>query len=112
MTSKISIQLPFRKKKSGYRWVTIFTFLFFALHMMHAQNPDSMHVMQKRKWILGGSTMLAAGTSYYLLNDLWYKNYERTTLHFFNDNQEWLQMDKVGHSFTTYTTGRYMCDAM
>lgn len=36
------------------------------------------------------------------LNELWYKQYPRTSFHTFNDATEWLQMDKAGHMFTTY----------
>ena len=39
------------------------------------------------------------------LNELWYKNYPRSRFHFFNDNAEWLQVDKVGHVFTPYFEG-------
>ena len=37
---------------------------------------------------------------------LWYKKYPHSSFHFFNDNKEWQQMDKVGHSFTAYTISR------
>lgn len=40
------------------------------------------------------------------LNELWYKNYPRSGFHFFNDNGEWLQMDKTGHIVTSYYAGR------
>ncbi|MFH1161399.1 MAG: DUF2279 domain-containing protein [bacterium] len=33
---------------------------------------------------------------------LWYKNYPQSAFHFYNDNDEWLQMDKVGHCFSAY----------
>ncbi|MCX6283408.1 MAG: DUF2279 domain-containing protein [Bacteroidetes bacterium] len=33
---------------------------------------------------------------------LWYKGYPQSTFHFFNDNNEWLQMDKCGHATTSY----------
>jgi len=36
------------------------------------------------------------------LNSLWYKEYTRTPFHYFNDNREWLQMDKAGHAFSSY----------
>jgi len=38
------------------------------------------------------------------LNELWYKNEPRVTFHAFNDNDQWLQMDKAGH----ITTGYYL----
>ena len=39
------------------------------------------------------------------LYELWYKKYPKSSFHFFNDNEEWLQMDKAGHFFTSYTIG-------
>lgn len=53
---------------------------------------------------------IAAGSSLLVLNEMWYKNYPRSSFHFFNDNSEWLQMDKIGHAFSAYTAGRYSCD--
>lgn len=41
------------------------------------------------------------------LNVLWYKNYPRSSFHFFNDNKEWKQMDKLGHMLTAYTISRF-----
>ena len=40
------------------------------------------------------------------LNQLWYADYPRSKFHFINDNQEWLQMDKLGHLFSSYHLGR------
>lgn len=36
------------------------------------------------------------------LQYLWYKSFPRSRFHFFNDNDEWLNMDKVGHATTAY----------
>ena len=36
---------------------------------------------------------------------LWYAGYDQSPFHFYNDNAEWLQMDKVGHSTTAYHLG-------
>jgi uncharacterized protein YfiM (DUF2279 family) len=33
---------------------------------------------------------------------LWYKDFPQSEFHFFNDNDEWLQMDKVGHAYSAY----------
>jgi len=45
-------------------------------------------------------------TSMVGLDVLWYKNYPRSSFHFFDDNQEWQQMDKFGHCLTAYTISR------
>ncbi|WP_445731807.1 DUF2279 domain-containing protein [Mariniflexile sp.] len=41
------------------------------------------------------------------LNQLWYADYERSKFHTINDNKEWLQMDKMGHVFTSYQLGKH-----
>jgi len=40
------------------------------------------------------------------LNAAWYSKYERGRFHFFDDNKEWLQVDKVGHLYGTYIESR------
>lgn len=32
----------------------------------------------------------------------WYKDYPQSSFHFFNDMQEWKQMDKIGHVYSAY----------
>ncbi len=46
------------------------------------------------------------------LNELWYKDYPRSSFHSFNDNAEWLQMDKAGHVVTSYTLGKLGIDLL
>lgn len=52
-------------------------------------------------WVgLTGTAVVHAG-----LYNLWYKDYPSTKFHFFNDNKEWLQIDKFGHVFSSYYLG-------
>jgi hypothetical protein len=60
---------------------------------------------QKRFYTSTGAVAVGATTSLILLNELWYKDYPRAPLHLFNDNHEWLQMDKIGHATTAYSVG-------
>jgi len=46
------------------------------------------------------------GASLAGLNELWYKDFSRSSFHSFNDNDEWLQMDKAGHVVTSYYVGK------
>ncbi len=39
------------------------------------------------------------------LYELWYKNYPQSNFHLFNDNAEWMQMDKGGHTVVAYYLG-------
>ena len=43
---------------------------------------------------------------------LWYRKHPRSRFHFFNDNSEWLQMDKAGHATTAYNIGSIQYDLM
>lgn len=40
------------------------------------------------------------------LYSIWYKDYPQSHFHFFDDNDEWLQMDKAGHFVTSYYISR------
>ena len=64
--------------------------------------------VKNRKVILYSAAVYAAGLVG--LNALWYNDYERSGLHSFNDNQEWLQMDKVGHVYSTFTLSKLSYD--
>src|SRR5438874_1330333 len=47
-----------------------------------------------------------AGTyalSFAWLYSQWYTDYPQSAFHFFNDNAEWEQVDKVAHCWNTYT---------
>lgn len=61
---------------------------------------------KSRQWIVGGISIVGYGGSLIVLNEAWYKNDERTSFHVFDDSKEWLQVDKVGHGWTAYHTGR------
>jgi hypothetical protein len=43
---------------------------------------------------------------------LWYRKHPRSHFHFFNDNGEWLQVDKIGHATTAYNIGVIQYDLM
>lgn len=46
------------------------------------------------------------GGSLVALSNAWYNQYPQSSFHFFNDTNDWLQMDKAGHMFSAYTAGR------
>lgn len=80
---------------------------------------DSLTFFQKSKelnksrvvGVVVGSGVGHAG-SLIALNALWYKDYPRTKFHFFNDNADWLGMDKVGHAMTSYYVGYLGMEAL
>jgi hypothetical protein len=60
-----------------------------------------------RQWTIGGLTVAGYGGSFLFLSQAWYKDYPRSSFHTFNDDGEWLQIDKVGHAWTAYHTSRF-----
>jgi hypothetical protein len=61
---------------------------------------------KNRQWFIGGINTLGYGGSLIVLNSTWYKNYPHTSFQTFDDHKEWLQVDKIGHAWTAYNTGR------
>ncbi|MBB5268869.1 uncharacterized protein YfiM (DUF2279 family) [Algibacter amylolyticus] len=49
---------------------------------------------------IGGLTLVG-------LHQLWYADFEQSKFHTTNDNNQWLQMDKLGHAFTSYQLGKH-----
>jgi hypothetical protein len=60
---------------------------------------------KRKNTVLISEVVLTTG-SLVGLNQLWYADYPRSNFHFINDNADWLQMDKVGHVFSSYHIGR------
>ena len=91
-----------------------FLFLFLLTSIVTnslAQNDSTNHsplkpFSKKRLAIVVTTEATLYASSMIGLNQLWYANYPRSPFHFFNDNDEWLQMDKCGHFTTSYYVGR------
>ncbi len=88
-----------------------FIFLFITVNQFTFAS-DSLAIFKKRKITLGISTLALTGGSLIYLNQAWFQQYNSSKFHFFNDNDEWLQMDKCGHAFTNYQVSRVMMQAM
>jgi uncharacterized protein YfiM (DUF2279 family) len=102
--------------------------LFLVLTGLIAQEPspvlDSAGILKtnsfetngtkadkKKVWIVGGSHVVIWAGTLVALNQAWFADYERTNFHFFNDWNEWQQMDKAGHFWTAYHLSRFSKDA-
>lgn len=60
---------------------------------------------QRVKIVVAGNFVTYTATTVALYKT-WYKNYPQSSFHFFNDNREWLQVDKAGHAWSAYSEGR------
>ena len=98
------------------RTSAIFFCLFILLYTSYAQKlpVDSLTKKQKniRKAVLLGTMGAYTAGSLTFLDLLWYKPYQTTSFHFFNDNSQWCQMDKCGHAFSAYSSARLVMQAM
>jgi hypothetical protein len=61
---------------------------------------------QQRQVAVSGINIGVYGGSLVILHRAWYKDETKTSFQVFNDSKEWLQVDKVGHTWTAYNTGR------
>ncbi|OJV17374.1 MAG: DUF2279 domain-containing protein [Dyadobacter sp. 50-39] len=61
--------------------------------------------IQRLRWVLAGQG-LVYGASTYGLSKSWYKN-PLTNFRFRDDTSEWLQIDKVGHLYSSYQIARH-----
>jgi hypothetical protein len=61
---------------------------------------DSINWKRLTPVIITGATLYVGSMT--ALYKTWYTNYPQSNFHFFNDNDEYLQMDKMGHFTTTY----------
>jgi hypothetical protein len=77
-------------------FISVSLFLAFCVN---AQGADSLHVRKGVTHALLGSSAVG---SIVALNQVWYAPYSTEKFHFFNDSEQWMQMDKFGHAFTGY----------
>lgn len=66
--------------------------------------PDTLNRKKLAFVTLTGTSVYAGSIAG--LYGLWYKDYPQSAFHFFNDNQEWIQMDKSAHVMASYYIGR------
>ncbi|MCF8429066.1 MAG: YfiM family protein [Bacteroidia bacterium] len=89
---------------------TVFFLLLFGVFFPRttfSQTLDSAaNSINKKKFrTILAAELVAYSATMIGLNQLWYANYEREPFHFFDDNAEWNQMDKIGHFGSAYYLG-------
>ncbi len=74
-----------------------------AVLSLEAQEQIEQDSFRKgRFWTVAGAGAVIYGLTVVGLNEAWYKGFDRTSFHFFDDWREWQNMDKMGHAFTAY----------
>lgn len=84
---------------------------------MNTADPDTedsletyYHPQRGKVIALTAGAVYAGGMT--ALYSTWYSQYPRSDFHLFNDGNEWLQMDKVGHAASAYYLARWNSDLM
>ncbi|MCB0733439.1 MAG: DUF2279 domain-containing protein [Flavobacteriales bacterium] len=92
----------------GLVWITI---LFIGGSFPTSAQSDSISYSRRKTWVLTGNAVAYASAMTGLYS-LWYKDYPLTRFHWYNDNHEFFQMDKVGHAYSCYYEGVVGIDQM
>lgn len=89
--------------------------LFFSLNVSSQNKPPQgflnpapqLNNGRIRTVVVGEIALTAVATT--ALYFLWYKGFKHSRFHFFDDNSEWLNMDKAGHATSAYNiaAGQY-----
>lgn len=89
--------------------VIYFLVLFSVFNKSSAHyTNDSVPNFKARKIFLLGTTGLLSGTSVAYLSHVWYSKYNTSKFHYFDDSEEWMQMDKCGHMLTNFQMSQLM----
>lgn len=87
------------------RLTSLFLFTLFLIQSAFGSGisqEDTLRLNKKRLTYSAVGIGIAYSASLIALNEVWYKEQGKTSFHFFNDNAQWNQVDKVGHFYTAY----------
>jgi len=78
--------------------------VIYSRPISKAENLETQDTRQTKRRIklVAAGNIIGYGTAMAGLYSDWYSNYPQTYFHFFNDNHEWKQVDKVGHAYSAY----------
>jgi uncharacterized protein YfiM (DUF2279 family) len=78
-----------------------------VLHVMSAnKNLLTNHQINNRIKIIAAANVIGYSGAMVALYSTWYKNYPQTSLHAFNDIDEWKGIDKIGHAYSAYAESK------
>jgi len=87
-----------------YYSILLISFNTIAQTSSFYKKADTLHI-KRRNAVIISETILSTGTLI-ALDKLWYSDHAKSSFHFFNDNNQWKQMDKMGHIMTSYYVGK------
>ncbi len=108
--------MPYLSNITKYKPLVFLIALFLGANLTAQQKTnffepsDTLNIKRRRTVIISEAVM--GGATLIGLNQLWYADHPRSGFHFYNDNSEWLQMDKVGHAYSSYVIGKVGMNAL
>jgi hypothetical protein len=114
----IFVKMKEENKMAGRAHYVVKAVLFLCILVLQqthifAQSADTTSGIIKKRFVPMVTIVGVGYTGAMIgLNELWYKNEPRTSFHFFNDNNQWMQMDKVGHAMTAFHESRLAVDLL
>jgi hypothetical protein len=80
----------------------------FVTHKFSTQSLPLLTPQQvkRRTRIIAATNIIGYSSAMIGLYAAWYKNYPQSNFHSFNDNREWLQIDKIGHAYSAYAESK------
>lgn len=111
MENDISLHLQTLVLKTTILQGLIFCWLLsFPAQQVAAQPHNGVNNGRLKGVVITEAVLATAGTI--ALHYLWYKKFPKSRFHFFNDNAEWMYMDKIGHATTAYSFSAIQYDMM
>lgn len=80
--------------------------LLFLLLFYKPLHPNDTTKAEIKKLFIKSAIIYTTVNTYLYFS--WYKNQNLTCFHLYNDLNEWYQIDKVGHSFTSFWINDYL----
>jgi len=107
----IGSEVRYFNTKNALLFVLI-PFFSFSQSKIEAFFKPSDTLNVSRRNFMTISEISLASISLVGLNQFWYADYDKSKFHTINDNNEWFQMDKMGHVFSSYQMGRLGAQAL
>jgi len=97
------------------KYIATFIIILFGINCQAQtssfyKKSDTLNT-KRRNAVIITKTALSIGTIV-ALDKLWYSGYSRSNFHFINDNNQWKQVDKMGHVMTSYYVGKIGMDML
>lgn len=102
--------LQFLNYRLKYLFIFFQVFVFTISPAYSQSNTNTVNNSRFNSVVITESVIATAGMIG--LHYLWYKKFPKSRFHLFNDNAEWLTMDKMGHATTAYNLSAVQFDMM